>query len=78
MLVCYFRFDRTKTGNPAYCIPVGGSNVVGVFGYIQAWQEMVDVQGICESFDDVVVACGSGGSIAGLAIGNYLTGQKVK
>ncbi|XP_002121189.2 uncharacterized protein LOC100175554 [Ciona intestinalis] len=66
-----------KTGNPACCIPVGGSNSIGVFGYIEAWKEM-EHQNVCTDFDDVVIACGSGGSIAGLAIGNYLTGQKIK
>ena len=29
-------------------------------------------------FDDIVVSCGSGGTLAGLAVGNYLTGEKLK
>jgi len=35
-------------------------------------------QNVCERVDDIVTACGSGGTVAGLAVGNYLTGQKVK
>jgi len=69
--------NSLKTGHPAYCIPVGGSNSIGVYGYIHAWQEMMD-QNLFDLFDDIIVACGSGGSIAGLTIGNYLTGQKIK
>ena len=74
----YVYFFSEKSGSPAYSIPVGGSNSIGVFGYIQAWEEMLSENNLTESFDDLVVACGSGGSIAGLAIGNYLTGQKLK
>ena len=50
---------------------------MGVYGYIQAWQELMD-QNLLELYDDIILACGSGGSIAGLTIGNYLTGQKIK
>lgn len=64
-------------GHKSLSIPVGGSSVLGLFGYIEAWQEMVE-QKILEQFDDVFVTCGSGGSAAGLAISNYLTGSKVK
>ena len=31
-----------------------------------------------ENFDDIVVTVGSGGSASGIAIGNYLTGSKLK
>ena len=31
-----------------------------------------------EQFDDLVLACGSGGTVAGLARGNYLTGEKLR
>lgn len=68
---------REKTSERAYCICVGGSDRVGLHGYLNAWEELQQ-QGICEMIDDIVVACGSGGTIAGLAIGNYLTGGKLK
>ncbi len=35
-------------------------------------------QGLFDRFDDVVLAAGSAGTAAGLAIANYLTGSKVK
>lgn len=36
------------------------------------------VQGVTDNFTDLVVSIGSGGTIAGLAVGNYLTGSKIK
>ncbi|XP_013407843.1 putative D-cysteine desulfhydrase 1, mitochondrial [Lingula anatina] len=35
-------------------------------------------QGILENFDDIAFACGSGATAAGLAVGNYLNGSKLK
>ena len=35
-------------------------------------------QNLLENFDDIVIAVGSGGSAAGIAIANYLTGSKLK
>ena len=35
-------------------------------------------QGVAENFDDLVVAVGSGGTVFGLALANYLTGSKLK
>jgi D-cysteine desulfhydrase len=67
---------RSGGSNP-YIIPVGGSNNVGSWGYIEAFRELLD-EGALDSFDDIVVATGSGGTICGLAIANYLTGLKVK
>ena len=67
-----------KTGHPAYSIPVGGSNATGLYGYIHAWHELMEEQNLLEDYDDVVMACGSGGSLAGMALSNYLTGQKLK
>ena len=67
---------RSASSNP-YIIPVGGSNAVGSWGYIEAFQELMD-DGVLEKFDDIVVAVGAGGTISGLAIANYLTGSKVK
>lgn len=63
-----------RTGQKTYAMPVGGSNSLGLFGYLNAWQELME-QHIQKEFDDIVVVCGSGGTIAGLAIGNYLTGM---
>ena len=35
-------------------------------------------QGLHQQFDDVVMAIGSGGTLAGMAIANYLTGSKIR
>lgn len=63
-------------GQRPYLIGIGGSNEVGVWGYIHTFAEMIE-QSVCENFTDVVVAIGSGGTASGLAIGNYLSGSKV-
>jgi D-cysteine desulfhydrase len=49
----------------AYVIPEGGSNGLGALAFAEAWQELVDVP----DFDVVVCAVGSGGTVAGLALG---------
>ncbi len=79
-----------------YLIPVGGSNKVGIWGYIEAFREMMEQvikkllippqlnrscnlpQGVLEDFDDIIMATGSGGTLCGLAIGNHLTGSRIK
>ncbi|KAI0561566.1 Pyridoxal-phosphate dependent enzyme [Gracilaria domingensis] len=57
----------------AYLIGIGGSNEIGVWGYIEAFNELLS-QGIEGEITDVVVPVGSGGTASGLAIGNYLAG----
>lgn len=64
-------------GHTPYLIPVGGSTTVGTWGYIEAYRELMD-QGLHQDFDDVVVAVGSGGTLCGLAIANYLAGSKLR
>ena len=109
-------------------IEVGGSSYMGMFGYLTAFQKMIDqvklqlflycvfilcisgqevmnavkhwsqkslfvkrffsgylskcwlclFQNVLENFYDIVVTVGSGGSASGIAIGNYLTGSKLK
>ncbi|KAI8542576.1 hypothetical protein RHMOL_Rhmol08G0148400 [Rhododendron molle] len=68
-------------GRKPYVIPVGGSNSLGTWGYIEAVREIEQQlqtgNGKAE-FDDIVVACGSGGTTAGLAIGSWLSELKAK
>ncbi|XP_010276234.1 PREDICTED: putative D-cysteine desulfhydrase 1, mitochondrial isoform X2 [Nelumbo nucifera] len=68
-------------GRRPYVIPVGGSNSLGTWGYIEAVREIQQqIQrgpGII-GFDDIVVACGSGGTIAGLSLGSWLSDLKAK
>ena len=64
-------------GRQPYLVPVGGFSPIGDWGYLQAWEELRG-QGSLDNVDDVVVCVGSGGTVSGIALGNYLTGSKVK
>lgn len=56
-------------GNP-YIIPEGGSNALGALGFVRASEEL-EAQ-IESPFDAVFVAVGSGGTLAGLAMGAHI------
>jgi len=61
-------------GEP-YPIPVGGSNGLGTFGYIDAVDEILTQWSDIESgpsLDHVVLACGSGGTACGVSLGMAL------
>lgn len=60
-----------------YTIPVGGHSATGLWGYLTAYQELME-QELWDRFTDVVVCSGSGGTSSALAIANYLTGSKIK
>jgi D-cysteine desulfhydrase len=64
-----------EEGKNPYIIPVGGSNALGAFGYIDCVREILDHN---MHFDHIVFACGSGGTVAGLAIGMKLAGMTDK
>lgn len=52
-----------------YIVPVGGSNALGALGYVECAQEMAhQIEGVVD-FSAVVVASGSAGTHAGLAVG---------
>ena len=67
-------------GRKGYIIPEGASNGVGTFGYLACFKEILEQEkehGI--AFDTIVTAVGSGGTFAGLYLGNKLTnsGKKI-
>ena len=74
----YAEMDRVgrASGRPYYKIPCGGSNALGSLGYVACAKEIAE-QGM--HFDHIVCAEGSGGTMAGLALGAklYLPGAKV-
>ena len=74
----YAEMDRVGTalGRPYYKIPCGGSNALGTLGYVDCAREIRD-QGL--HFDHLICAEGSGGTMAGLALGAklYLPGTRV-
>ncbi|WP_275076275.1 D-cysteine desulfhydrase [Providencia rettgeri] len=53
----------------AYIVPVGGSNALGALGYIQCAVEIAEQKPEHIEFDKIIVASGSAGTHAGLAIG---------
>ena len=63
-------------GAPYYMIPCGGSNALGCLGYVDCAREIAG-QGV--RFDHIICAEGSGGTMAGLALGAklYLPGTRV-
>ncbi|KAK1644375.1 hypothetical protein QYE76_062180 [Lolium multiflorum] len=69
-----------EKGRKPYVISGGGSNSLGHWGYIEAVREIeqqIQLSGDIQ-FDDIVVACGSGGTVAGLALGSQLSSLKAK
>ena len=73
----YKEMDRvgTELGKPYYKIPCGGSNALGSLGYVACAREIAE-QGL--RVDHLVCAEGSGGTMAGLALGAklFLPGTK--
>jgi D-cysteine desulfhydrase len=64
--------ERRATGERVYIIPEGGSNGLGALGYVDCMEEVSQQMalGLCpKQFDSVVMACGSGGTAAGVALG---------
>ena len=74
----YREMDRIgeELGKPYYKIPCGGSNALGAIGYVECAKEIRD-SGL--KFDHLVCAEGSGGTMAGLALGAklFLPGTKI-
>eukprot|EP00534_Pseudo-nitzschia_fraudulenta_P010297 CAMPEP_0201227980 /NCGR_PEP_ID=MMETSP0851-20130426/195395_1 /ASSEMBLY_ACC=CAM_ASM_000631 /TAXON_ID=183588 /ORGANISM="Pseudo-nitzschia fraudulenta, Strain WWA7" /LENGTH=407 /DNA_ID=CAMNT_0047517767 /DNA_START=135 /DNA_END=1358 /DNA_ORIENTATION=- len=59
-----------KERRKAYKIPVGGSNGLGTWGYIEAVDELMQqLDEDDDKIDHVVFACGSGGTAAGIGLG---------
>lgn len=77
-LVARLAKELKRQGKRPYCIPVGGSNGLGTWGYLEAvkellaqWESSTDAASSdkSSSIDHIVFACGSGGTAAGIALG---------
>lgn len=71
--------ESDAEGHKAYIIPEGASNGIGSLGYYSAMEEIKEQEkelGI--KFDRIVAAVGSGGTYAGLCMGNteFFNGEK--
>jgi D-cysteine desulfhydrase len=58
--------ELRRAGRRPFVVPEGGSNGLGSMGYVRAARELAAQ---ADPFDRVVVAVGSGGTLAGLALG---------
>ena len=68
--------EEKRRGHVPFIIPTGASDALGTLGYIQAAREIADDELTLDApFDHIVVACGSGGTTAGLAAGAALLGK---
>lgn len=71
--------ELKASGRKPYIIPEGGSNALGAWGYLNAWEEIrLQIEESHLGITDVVVACGSGGTAAGLALGAALSESPVR
>lgn len=67
-----------------YLIPLGGSNALGAWGYLEASREIIEQAPVAlerqqqRHFDVVVLATGSAGTAAGLALGFHLAGSPTR
>jgi D-cysteine desulfhydrase len=79
-LLAQLERDLLAAGRRPFIIPVGGSDPLGAWGYLEAVEEMLDQQRSLgmEQFDHIVFACGSGGTATGLALGSRLAGLSSK
>lgn len=71
--------QEKAAGRKCYFVPVGASNEVGAMGYVNCAREIAEWQekhGV--SFDRIYYAAGSGGTSAGLIIGQKLYGLNTR
>ena len=71
--------ELRNAGRTPYIIPEGGSSPLGVWGYIDSACELAtQMKDLSLNFDDIVVACGSSGTVTGLAIAVTLLNLPIK
>jgi len=67
------------SGRRPYRIPAGGSAPLGVYAYALAFREMVDQAArMGVTVETILVGFGTGGTLAGLALGNILLGRPAR
>jgi D-cysteine desulfhydrase len=73
------RVRLKSKGREGYVIPEGGSNALGIWGYIKAAQEIKSqLDSMKLKIDRIITAVSSGGTYSGLYIGSKLLKWKVK
>jgi D-cysteine desulfhydrase len=64
--------ELQRRGQTPYVIPEGGSNGLGALGYVRCIEELAEQQRrgeLPQGLDLIALACGSGGTAAGVALG---------
>jgi D-cysteine desulfhydrase len=75
----HVRNEASKKVGDHYHVPLGGSNGIGSLGYVRAaleLEEQAKAAGIADAW--IVVATGSGGTLAGLVAGLKVTGSSLR
>jgi D-cysteine desulfhydrase len=78
-LDAYVRKEASKRVGDHYHVPLGGSNGLGSVGYVRAAleiEEQTKIAGVADAW--IVVATGSGGTLAGLLAGLRLIGSSLR
>lgn len=71
--------DLENKGKKTYAIPVGASSPIGTYGYINAYEEILEQErDLNIQFDLVSLPIGSGGTYSGLWYGNYINQKNKK
>jgi len=81
MLFAWYAEQLLTEGAAPYIIPEGGSNALGSWGYVATVEELVADVAQLDGDDvptTVISAVGSGGTTAGLAMGNQLLGAEFR
>ncbi|MCA9986079.1 MAG: D-cysteine desulfhydrase family protein [Anaerolineales bacterium] len=69
--------ERRSAGSKPYIIPIGGSNVVGATGYVEAMAELDrQLHEMQLNIDFIVTASSSGGTQAGMVLGATITNMR--
>lgn len=70
------RAELAAQGRKGYILPVGASNGIGSFGYVNAMREIAEQEkALGFRFDAIVCAVGSGGTFGGLVVGHRREGH---
>jgi len=78
-LLQLYEKDLIEKYKKPYSIPVGGSNTLGTWGYIEIVRELAtQINQTGQLFSDIVMAIGSGGTAAGIALGVKLCNMNIK
>ncbi|WP_325034794.1 D-cysteine desulfhydrase family protein [Lentibacillus sp. Marseille-P4043] len=73
------KIELERQGKKVYVIPVGASNAIGSYGYINCYDEIKkQEEDMNIHFDSINIAVGSGGTYAGLWYGNKQDDSKKK